>query len=135
MNRFNVYVPPLGTKFNPLPLRNQENTQMPQRIHNYTWEKIDVTYDPRRCIHAAECLRRLPTVFDKSKRPWVQADNEPADNVATAILACPSGALHYTRKDGGEAEALPDHNTIRLVKNGPLYIRGDFTIVNSAGEV
>jgi CDGSH-type Zn-finger protein/uncharacterized Fe-S cluster protein YjdI len=108
---------------------------MSQRIHNYTWEKIDVTYDPGRCIHVAECLRRLPTVFDKSKRPWVQADNDAADNVATTILACPSGALHYIRKDGGEAEPIPEHNTIRLARNGPLHLRGNLTILNSAGEV
>ena len=112
-----------------------EQGQAPKRLHKYTWEKIDVTYDAARCIHAAECLRRLPTVFDRSKRPWVQADNESADNVAATILACPSGALHYTRKDGGEAEAIPEHNTIRLARNGPLRLRGDITILNSAGEV
>lgn len=109
-------------------------SQTAKRLHNYTGEKLDVTYNAGRCIHAAECLRRLPTVFDKSKRPWVQPDNEAADKVATTILACPSGALHYTRKDGGETET-PEHNTIRLAHNGPLYIRGDITIVNSRGEV
>jgi CDGSH-type Zn-finger protein/uncharacterized Fe-S cluster protein YjdI len=121
--------------FNPSYLRNQEGIQMPQRMRTYTGQSIDVTYEAGRCIHVAECLRRLPTVFDKSKRPWVQTDNEAADTVATTVLACPSGALHYTRKDGGEAEALPDHNTIRITRNGPLHIRGDLTIVNSAGEV
>ena len=116
-------------------VRNQGNAQISKPIRTYTGEEIDVTYEAGRCIHAAECLRRLPTVFDKSRRPWVLPDNDAADKVATTVLACPSGALHYTRKDGGEAEPLPDHNTIRLVKNGPYYIRGDFTIVNSAGEV
>jgi CDGSH-type Zn-finger protein/uncharacterized Fe-S cluster protein YjdI len=108
---------------------------MPQRIRTYTGESIDVNYDAGRCIHVAECLKRLPTVFDKSKRPWIQPDNELADNVATSILACPSGALHFARKDGGADEAIPIHNTIRLTRNGPLHIRGDFTIVNSAGEI
>ncbi len=108
---------------------------MPQRIRNYTGEKMDVTYDPGRCIHVAECVRGLPAVFDRSKRPWVQPDNEAADKVATTILACPSGALHYTRKDGGADEVIPTHNTLRLTQNGPLHLRGDITIVNSAGEV
>jgi CDGSH-type Zn-finger protein len=76
----------------------------------------------------------LPTVFEKNKRPWVQPDNDSADNVTVTVQACPSGALHYTRKDGGEAEAIGEQNTIRLTRNGPLYIHGDITIVNSAGE-
>lgn len=107
---------------------------MPSRIHNYKGEQIDVTYEPRRCIHVAECLRRAPEVFDKSKRPWVQPDNDATEHVVTTIMACPSGALHYTRKDGGEAEPIPTHNTIRLARNGPLYLRGDITILNSDGE-
>lgn len=108
---------------------------MAQRIRTYTGENIDVTYDAGRCIHVAECIKRLPTVFDTGKRPWVQPDNAPADNVAQTVLACPSGALHARRKDGSASEPVQDHNTIRLVKNGPLYVRGDFTIVNGLGKI
>lgn len=113
---------------------------MPPQIRKYTGEHMDVTYDAQRCIHVAECLRRLPTVFDISKRPWVQPDQAQADQVAATVLACPSGALHYVRKDaiaqeGAPAEPIPTHNTIRLMKNGPLYVRGDFTIVNSTGAL
>lgn len=108
---------------------------MPERIRNYTGEKIDVTYDAERCIHSAECIKRLPTVSDASKRPWVQTDNAPANGVAATILNRPSGALHYQCKDGGKAEPFPEHNTIRHVQNGPLFVRGDFTIVNSLGKI
>lgn len=108
---------------------------MAQRIRTYTGKSIDVTYDAGRCIHAEECIRRLPTAFDKSRRPWVLPDHAPADNLAVTILACPSGALHFERKDGGEVEPIPAHNTIRLTRNGPLYVRGNFTIVNSMGEI
>ncbi len=101
----------------------------------YTGEKIDVTYEATRCIHAAECLKRLPAVFDKTRRPWVLPDAASADDVAATVLTCPSGALHYERKDGGASELVQEHNTVRLVKNGPLYLRGDFTIVNGAGEL
>jgi CDGSH-type Zn-finger protein/uncharacterized Fe-S cluster protein YjdI len=101
----------------------------------YTGQAIDVTYDAGRCIHVAECIRRLHAVFDTTRRPWVLPDSSSADSVAATILTCPSGALHYERKDGGAAEPIPEHNTIRLVKNGPLYLRGDFTIVNGEGEL
>jgi CDGSH-type Zn-finger protein len=77
----------------------------------------------------------MHAVFDTTRRPWVLPDAGSADSVASTILTCPSGALHYERKDGGADEPTPEHNTIRLVKNGPLYLRGDFTIVNGAGEL
>lgn len=108
---------------------------MAHRIHNYTGEKIDVSYDAGRCIHAAECISRLHAVFDNSKRPWVQPDAGLADGVAATVLHCPSGALHYERKDGGATEPIPEHNSIRLDENGPLYVHGDVTIVNGAGEL
>jgi len=101
----------------------------------YTGEQMDVTYNAGRCIHVAECLKRLPAVFDRTRRPWVLPDAGSADSVAATVLTCPSGALHYERKDDSEAEPTSKHNTIRLVKNGPLYLRGDFTIVNGAGEL
>jgi CDGSH-type Zn-finger protein/uncharacterized Fe-S cluster protein YjdI len=101
----------------------------------YTGEYIDVTYDAGRCIHAAECLKRLHAVFDTNRRPWVLPDAGSADSVAITVSACPSGALHYERKDGGAVESIPECSTIRLVKNGPLYLRGDFTIVNGVGEL
>lgn len=108
---------------------------MAHRIHQYTGEKIDVSYDAGRCIHAAECIKRMHAVFDTDKRPWVQPDAGLADGVAAAVLHCPSGSLHFTRKDGGASEPVPQQNTLTLDINGPLYVRGDFTIVNGAGEL
>ena len=101
----------------------------------YTGEQIDVTYEAGRCIHTAECIKRLHAVFDTTRRPWVLPDAGSADSVAATVLTCPSGALHYERKDGDAAEPIQEHNTIRLVKNGPLYLRGEFTIVNGTGEL
>ena len=107
---------------------------MENRIRTYTGEDINVTYDGGRCIHVGECLKRLHSVFDKSRRPWVLPDGATADSVAETILHCPSGALHYERQDGGANEPVPDYSTIRLSRRGPLFVQGDFTIVNGAGE-
>ncbi|MCP4139648.1 MAG: hypothetical protein GY755_05055 [Chloroflexi bacterium] len=65
----------------------------------YRGRDIDVTFDADICIHAAECLRRLPSAFDINKRPWVQPDNVPTDQIQTTIDHCPSGALKYVRHD------------------------------------
>ena len=37
---------------------------MNDTIRHYADDKIDISYDARRCIHAAECVRGLPAVFD-----------------------------------------------------------------------
>lgn len=107
---------------------------MPDKIRTYTSDDIDVTYDAVRCIHSAECVRRLPAVFDTHKRPWVQPANAGADEVAAVVERCPTGALHYVRQSGHQ-EAAPTTNTIRLEANGPLYVRGDVEIVRPDGTI
>ena len=37
---------------------------MSDKVRHYADEEIDITYDSRRCIHVAECIRGLPAVFD-----------------------------------------------------------------------
>ncbi len=94
----------------------------------YTSDDVDVTFNLKRCIHAKECIRGLSAVFDTDKRPWIQPGNATADDVAQVVVRCPSGALHYDRKDGGGEEATPDRNVIRIWHNGPLQVHGDLTI-------
>ncbi len=103
---------------------------MATRPRTYRGEQIDVTYEIRRCIHAAECVKRLSAVFDRNKVPWVEPNNAPADQLAETIMQCPSGALHFERKDGGSNESAPSTNTIQVVEDGPLYIKGDVTIIH-----
>jgi uncharacterized Fe-S cluster protein YjdI len=60
-------------------------------MEEYKNDKLVVRYDPGVCIHAGECVRGLPSVFNLSKKPWVDAS-------AAAIIEqvkCPSGALTY----------------------------------------
>jgi uncharacterized Fe-S cluster protein YjdI len=37
----------------------------------YRGEAVDVSFDPMRCRHAAECVRGLGAVFDTDRRPWI----------------------------------------------------------------
>ncbi|MDX1993478.1 MAG: CDGSH iron-sulfur domain-containing protein [bacterium] len=108
---------------------------MSNEFRDYSSDDITVQYSVKRCIHAAECVRRLPQVFDTNKRPWIQPANASADDIADMIPNCPSGALRYQRKDGGSVEAVPQHNTLRLAENGPLYLRGSLEIQDSSGNV
>lgn len=108
---------------------------MGTKLRRYTSDDIDVTYDVVRCIHVAECVRGLPTVFDRNKRPWVQPAQADADTVAEVVLRCPTGALHFEPKDGGDEEPIPLQNSVVPAPNGPLYIRGNFTVRLPNGNV
>ena len=101
----------------------------------YRSKEIDVTFEMKRCIHAAECATRLGEVFDPNKRPWVQADNASADQVQATIDRCPSGALKYERHDGGAQEQRPEQNVIIVTDSGEYQLRGDVQVVTMGGEL
>ncbi len=101
---------------------------MALKVRVYEGEYIDVSYDVKRCIHAAECVKGLPAVFDPAKRPWVQVDQASADEIAATIRKCPTGALKYTRKDSGKPEGMPAANAILITENGPYFVHGNVEI-------
>lgn len=98
----------------------------------YTGENITITFDMKRCIHARNCFLKLPQVFDPSKRPWVQPDNAPAEEIAAMVRTCPSGALTF--RDAACEEMPPAINRITVLENGPLAIAGSITTEDSEGE-
>ena len=107
---------------------------MEEDVHEYEGEDVTITFDSNRCIHARECVEGLPAVFDVERRPWIDADGAAADAVAEVIERCPTGALQYERRDGGAGESIPDRNTVTVVEDGPLYLRGDIELVTPDGE-
>jgi uncharacterized Fe-S cluster protein YjdI len=64
-------------------------------MQEYRADAIIIRYDPKICIHAAECVGGLPVVFDVNKRPWVNANAATPDEIKRVIELCPSGALSY----------------------------------------
>lgn len=101
---------------------------MTRKIHEYEGEGIRVRFEPRRCIHAQECVRGLASVFDPDRRPWVDPGGADADAIARTVSRCPTGALRFERSDGGPAEEIPERNSVRIVVDGPLFVRGDLEI-------
>ncbi|HSH04881.1 MAG TPA: CDGSH iron-sulfur domain-containing protein [Anaerolineae bacterium] len=104
-------------------------------MKKYTSDDIDVTYDHKKCIHAAVCVSRLGEVFDVKKRPWIQPEQASAERIAETVAACPSGALQFERHDGGEAESPPAKNVVVVTKDGPLYVSGKIVVEGIDGEV
>ena len=94
------------------------------KVHHYESPDAKVTWDAIRCIHAAECVRTLPPVFDPAAKPWIRPDKADAASVADAVNRCPSGALRMQFADGTSAMAVPPDNHGRVTANGPNYLRG-----------
>lgn len=100
----------------------------PDLTREYPAPDVTVLWYAGRCIHSANCVRALRRVFDPTRRPWVEPEAASADEIAAAVLRCPSGALHFVRHDGGAQEAPDVPGTLTPIRNGPLYARGTLEI-------
>lgn len=99
----------------------------------YASRTIAVSFDARRCIHAARCVHGAPDVFDPQARPWIQPEGADADRLAEVVARCPTGALRYERLDGGPPEASPGEVSITFATDGPIYVRGPMPLADGAG--
>jgi uncharacterized Fe-S cluster protein YjdI len=100
----------------------------------YSAEKIIVNYNPKLCIHAAECVIGLPNVFDPNKKPWISPENANADELKKVIERCPSGALKYEVTENEGNEKFNKNSEIKIIQNGPLYFTGEILISDSEGN-
>ncbi len=101
----------------------------------YRGDGLSVRFDAARCIHAARCVHGLPAVFDPQARPWVQPLKAAATEVAEVVARCPTGALQALHDDGSAAEQPDPHNTLQLVADGPLHLRGDIARCDADGQL
>jgi len=106
-----------------------------QKVYKFDGEKLDVLWDGRLCIHVGECTRAKGELFVSGRKPWGQPDLVETDYVAEVCHRCPTGALTYTRKDGGSVEAVPSTNVVTLANNGPLYFEGNLQINGAADDM
>lgn len=108
---------------------------MKDKRHAFENDAIRVTWSRTRCIHAAECVKRLGAVFRPGEKPWIQLEHGSPDAVADVVAQCPTGALQFERRDGGAAEAPAEHNTVLVGRDGPTLLRGDLHVCDAAGQV
>lgn len=106
-------------------------------MKEYTNGEITVFWDPKKCIHSAECLKSQPGVFDVHKSPWINMEGATTEEIMAAIDRCPSGALSYRRNEelerstGGDGRPQAE---IKVVKDGPLLVRGRCALIGEEGE-
>ncbi len=105
-----------------------------KHLYDYPGADVTVRWDERLCIHVGECGRSDGELFVGGRDPWCQPDVSGADDVVDVVERCPTGALTYQRLDGA-VEAAPDHNTVVVANNGPLYVTGDLQIDGAADDM
>ena len=118
---------------------------------SYTNGEITVHWKPSTCIHATTCYRELGRVFNPRQRPWVNMEGSTTERIIEIVKKCPTDALTYDWNDDskksdkplqGTAEALDESRQqmvgkpveIRIMKNGPYVVEGDFRVTGSDGE-
>ena len=106
-----------------------------KKIFDYPGDDADVHWDGRLCIHIGECGRADNELFVGGRQPWCQPDRVSADDVAEVVARCPTGALTYSRKDGGGKETAQAENVVSVMYNGPLYLRGDLEVDGAADDM
>jgi len=105
----------------------------PTRV--YESDGLAVVWDATRCVHVATCLRALPEVFDVTRRPWVDVEGAPDEQIAAAVRLCPTGALKYEPRGDFPAEEPDGVTTVQAGNLGPLYLRGRVRLVDGHGRL
>ncbi len=106
----------------------------------YSNGEINVVWRPSKCIHAGECVKRLPQVYDPEARPWIKAENADTLELIAQIKACPSGALGFETlgNEASNGNASPQKEAssqAELMVNGPLLVHGEMELKLSSGEI
>lgn len=103
-------------------------------IKEYTNGELTIIWKPRTCIHSAECVKRLPSVYNPNEKPWIKAENATTEELKEQIEACPSGALSYRMNNEEDKEEAYLETKIEVLENGPLLVYGTLHITNANGE-
>jgi uncharacterized Fe-S cluster protein YjdI len=111
---------------------------MDKTDRTYTNGEITVFWKPGKCIHATTCYRELIEVFNPRKRPWVNMDGAPTEEIIRVVRLCPTQALSFKYNnelnEGGEtisSDAQETDAEARVMGDGPLVLKGSFTMYDT----
>ena len=105
-------------------------------IKEYSNGELTVVWKPKKCIHAAICVKTLPEVYRPEEKPWIQAENASTQALMDQIDQCPSGALSYylNNKEVKTEEAMSEGTKVEVLSNGPLLVHGQLEITGADGQ-
>jgi CDGSH-type Zn-finger protein/uncharacterized Fe-S cluster protein YjdI len=98
-------------------------------IETVAGQKMALSFETKRCIHARFCVTGAPNVFLANVQgPWIHPDAMEVERVVEIAHACPSGAITYHRLDGVHDETAPPVNLAAIREAGPYAFRGQLEI-------
>jgi CDGSH-type Zn-finger protein/uncharacterized Fe-S cluster protein YjdI len=98
-------------------------------VESVEGERLTLSFDTQRCIHARFCVTGAPKVFlANTPGAWIFPDAMPVERIVEVAHACPSGAITYGRKDGEADETPPPVNLATVREAGPYALRGALII-------
>jgi len=120
----------------------------------YTNGEITVFWEPAKCIHATTCFRELLDVYNPRKRPWVNMKGASTEKIIEVTNKCPTQAIYWKyNKDLANPpvedlnptedevnpetlhqEKLEEKVEIRIMKDGPILVEGDFKVYSPEGQ-
>ena len=51
----------------------------------YTNGEVTVIWQPKKCIHSANCAKGLSSVFQPRSKPWIKMDGASSDEIMSVI--------------------------------------------------
>jgi uncharacterized Fe-S cluster protein YjdI len=124
----------------------------------YKNNEITVYWKPDACVHASYCYRELIEVFDPGRRPWVDMNGDSSERIIEVVNMCPTEALTWKWNDEDknkdininqtnhvifrrpellEIKETPDSEnpvSVKIMMDGPIVIKGDFTFQYSGNK-
>ena len=104
------------------------------KVKKYRKEDLTILWEAKKCIHAAVCVKELPSVYDPNGKPWIKPENASIDQLKAQIDKCPSGALSYELSNATKpTESMS--TKVELMKNGPLLVKGTIEVKSHDGTI
>ena len=104
-------------------------------IKEYKNGDLTIVWKPSLCIHAAECVKALPNVYNPKAKPWIVMENASTEELIDQIKKCPSGALSsYSNNAKPQKENIME-TKVDVLENGPLLVHGRCMVKNIDGQV
>jgi uncharacterized Fe-S cluster protein YjdI len=104
-------------------------------VKEFSNGEVTVYWKADLCIHSANCLISLPSVFNSKKKPWINVHAAGSKEIMKAVDACPSRALTYlksTKFVTSKPRATPKMKSkfarVQILKNGPALVTGNFIV-------
>lgn len=103
-------------------------------VKEYKNTDVIVVWKPSLCIHAAECVKALPQVYNPNEKPWIKIGNATGEELRAQVAKCPSGALSI-KTDADSGNTNNPSSEITIMPNGPILIKGQIELKDKKGEL